>query len=191
MWRAIRCWRGLASIPGISCAFADSKVQRLICLERINSQPHHPVRQMSWDNFLLVFQIRPLVQALPNLVLVMKIAKFYTTASLDSYNHNAVLTVQQQNLGAFFSWSKISSPFSSFTGKIKSQWLLSVVVLLQESLFGLFFLQSFNEFPLFMSPDREVISEGKKMGRWAIFQCTMERLMLSLSQALSCLNVHV
>lgn len=40
---------------------------------------------------------------------------------------------------------------------------MSVFILLQESLFCLFFLQSFNDLPLFMAPAREVISQGKKI----------------------------
>lgn len=178
-WR----WRSLSSISGISCTLANSKPWRVVWLERrVNFQPYHPARHTScW-----VCQIRALVPALG-----MKTAILYTTATLDSHHHTGALTIQQQHSGFCFPYPKFEVFSSPLQERIRANDFPSVVTLLWESLFGLFCLQSFNGLPLFMAPAREVISQGKKMRRWAIFQWVLEKLMLLLSQALSHLYTHV
>lgn len=78
----MRYWRCLF-LAEISCVLRNSEAWRAICLEsRINFQSHQPVRDVLEER--TVRQIGVSEQGWPNLALVLKTAKLYTTAGLYS-----------------------------------------------------------------------------------------------------------
>ena len=106
----------------------------------------------------------------------------YTTASLDSHNHIGVLTIQQQHSGFIFADPTLD--LLSLPSQEKSKAMASVSSYVTRKRAWAGFPAKFQRVAIIYGPAKEVISQGKKMRRWAIFQCIMEMLMLLLLQAL-------